>query len=312
MLARRQAVLGNITRRPAPQAPKSNGRSWTDIQVPSATSSLPQDTSRVVTMDRVITAVLVRPFDSRQTQQVVAQVDRNVYGSTGRTILIPRGSTVIGTMAGGADRVGVVWSQIIRPDGARFMFQGSGADAQGRAGVPGFVDNRYLRRFGAALLGTVLKVVPTVTSGAKEQPGSGVDIGGTGNSNARNTGAIVSDIVVADVNAALGPIIQQNAALPPIITVPAGTRLTIMPMMDLVLAPVERKTIVTPSYPRPMNGGAAAPSFQRNNGDQGNGQGNDIDLSNNQASDPSAYDVGQKLSGNVVSSPGSAPPWGSN
>src|SRR3546814_21053252 len=66
-----------------------------------STSSYPQDMSRVVTMNRVITAVLERPYDSRSSQQVVAQVDRNVYGGHGRSILIPRGSRIIGPASGG-------------------------------------------------------------------------------------------------------------------------------------------------------------------------------------------------------------------
>src|SRR3546814_9763210 len=94
---------------------------WKDLNIPTSTSSYPQDMSRVVTMDRVITAVLERPYDSRTSQQVVAQVDRNVYGGHGRSILIPRGSRIIGTATGGNERVAIQWKQIIRHDGARFI-----------------------------------------------------------------------------------------------------------------------------------------------------------------------------------------------
>src|SRR3546814_5017237 len=60
---------------------------------------------------RVITAVLERPYDSRSSQQVVAQVDRNVYGGHGRSILIPRGSRIIGTASGENERVAIQRSE---------------------------------------------------------------------------------------------------------------------------------------------------------------------------------------------------------
>ena len=227
--------------------------SWGDIKVPSVTSSKPQDMSRVVTMDRVITAVLVRNFDSRASQQVVAQVDRNVYGAAGRNILIPRGSTVIGTMASGSERSVVNWTQIIRPDGARFMMKASGGDAMGQAGVPGYTDHRYWKRFGSILMGTVLKsgvaIGTNAASTATTVPGGQV-------TSSQNNGAIVSGIVSNDINSIVQQIIAENSAVKPVTTVPAGTRLTIFPQQDLMLFPIDQQIIVTPDYPRHMNAGA--------------------------------------------------------
>lgn len=309
ILARRQAVLGNITyRSPQTQSlastPARGG--WDELGVPKATSSLPQDMSRVVTMDRIITAVLARPYDSRQSQQVVAIVDRNVYGGQGRTILIPRGSSVIGQMVGGSERVGVVWTQIIRPDGARFVFQGSGGDAMGQAGVPGKVNNRYLKRFGAAFLGTVLKVGTALATNAEEQAVAGATVG-DGGTVARNNGAIITDIVTNDINSVLSPLIQDAQNVQPIITVPAGTRMTIVPNMDLVMQPVQRETIIRPTYPRQMNGGSGpvpASSGPR-----------PIDLSQPSTASISQQErqqaIGRTLS-STPAAPGSVPPWGSN
>lgn len=309
ILARRQAVLGNITYR-SPQtqtlsnAPARGG--WDEIGIPKATSSLPQDMSRVVTMDRIITAVLARPYDSRQTQQVVAIVDRNVYGGQGRTILIPRGSSVIGQMVGGGERVGVVWNQIIRPDGARFVFEGSGGDAMGQAGVPGKVNNRYFKRFGAAFLGTLLKVGTALSTNASEQVVSG---GVSGQETvARDNGAIITDIVSNDINAALAPLIQKAQQIQPIITVPAGTRMTIVPNMDLVMQPVQRQTIIRPSYPRQMNGGSGPVP-------QSGARTIDMSQSNSGSASISQQErqqaIGRTLS-STPTGPSATPPWGSN
>jgi type IV secretory pathway VirB10-like protein len=322
MMARRQAVLGNIVRTPQAQAPAQSKGDWDEIGVTKTVSSMPQDMTRVVTMDRIITAVLVRPFDSRETQQVVAQVDRNVYGAMGRTILIPRGSTVIGTMSGAADRVGVVWTQIIRPDGARFVFKGAGGDAMGQAGVPGSINNRYFQRIGAAFLGTVLKVGTAKLTKAQQTAGNGDNntIGGTiggsaagtiNGTGALNNGGIITKIITDDINAAFAPIIAQQAALKPIITVPAGTRLTILPTQDLVMRPVQRETIVRPSYPRQMNGGAqiSAPPQQQGDDQQG---GSQQQAYAPQAQQTRQQDISRSFQSPTTAASGSTPPWSTN
>lgn len=313
LLARRQAVLGNVVRRNAVTQQQVSTGDWDEIGVKKAVSSAPQDMSRVVTMDRVITAVLSRTYDSRQSQQVVAQVDRNVYGAMGRNILIPRGSTIVGTMAGGADRVAVIWTQIIRPDGARFVFTGSGGDAMGQAGTPGYVNNRYFKRLGAGFLGTVIKVGTALWSKAAESPSTGTNIGGNGNG--RNNGAIVSEIVSQDINAALAPIIQQAQQIQAIITVPAGTRMTILPTMDLVMRPVQRETIVRPSYPRQMNGGAPVAAFNPQGGDEdGSNGGSGIPNypTSNAPRQSQNNSVARGLTQQAIATPGATPPWGSN
>jgi hypothetical protein len=322
ILARRQAVLGNVVLRNAQTNQVVSTGDWDEIGVKKAVSSAPQDMSRVVTMDRVITAVLARPFDSRQSQQVVAQVDRNVYGAMGRNILIPRGSTIVGQMAGGSDRVAVIWTQIIRPDGARFVFNGTGGDAMGQAGVPGRVNNRWLARIGAGVLGTVLKVSTALATNAQEQAvATNNNAGGAANNaatTARNNGAIVTDIVTQDINSILGPIIQRQQALLPIITVPAGTRMTILPTQDLVMRAVDRPTVVRPSYPRQMNGGAqiSAPPEA-----QGGGQVNydrpnaepqpDVSYGNNRQQQATQQSIARSLS-STPTAPSTTPPWGSN
>lgn len=271
ILARRQSAFSGIAPRYGkPQAGQAPARgaapapgSWDEIKVPSVTSSAQQDMTRVLTMDRVITAVLMRTFDNRSSQQVVAQVDRNVYGGNGRTILIPRGSTVIGTMSSGAERSVVNWTQIIRPDGARFVMKASGGDAMGQSGVPGYTNQRLGRRFGAVLLGTVLKSgVAAATNATRTEGNTGGQIGGI--TSQANTGAIVTDIVSEDINRIIEQIIAQNQNILPVTVVPAGTRMTIFPQQDLVMYPVQRETITRPAYPRAMNGNAAVAQVRQN------------------------------------------------
>ncbi|AXK43776.1 TrbI/VirB10 family protein [Erythrobacter aureus] len=268
LLARRQAVFSGANPRSAAPHASRRGGGWDELDIPTSTSSMPHDMTRVVTMDRVITAALVRPYDSRSSQQVVAQVDRNVYGGHGRTILIPRGSKLIGIAQGGAERVGISWTQLIRPDGARFVIEAESGDAMGQAGVPGKINNRLLKRYGSILLGTTLNAGVARIFDAEETASDG-DL----SQPARNNGAIISDIVRADLEKIVNDIVQRNSKVLPIVTVPAGTRITVIPTMDLVLRPASRREVQAMSYPRAQNAGAAAPTYtaRDTSGQQQNG-----------------------------------------
>lgn len=296
ILARRQAAFTNVQARPQQSQQQKPQGTWADLNIPTATSSFPQDMSRVVTMDRIITAVLVRPYDSRASQQVIAQVDRNVYGAHGRNILIPRGSQIIGIATGGGERVAIQWKQIIRPDGARMVFEATAGDAMGQAGVPGRVNQRLLKRYGSILLGTVFKAGTAKVFGASESASDGY-----GSAPAKNNGAIIADLVRADVEKITSDIVQRNGAVQPIITVPAGTRITIVPTMDIQMRPMEAPIQEVRSYPRRQNGGApSAPN---------NGNGN-VDFDAPQATQRRQPE--QPFPSAEVPETGNTPPWDSN
>ncbi|QAY80212.1 TrbI/VirB10 family protein [Sphingosinicella sp. BN140058] len=307
LLARRQAVLGGVqSRGRANTQPQQPQGTWADLKIPTSMSSYPQDMSRVVTMDRVITAVLARTFDSRSTQQVVAQVDRNVYGAHGRAVLIPRGSQIIGTASGGGERMAVSWTQIIRPDGARLIIQATAGDAMGQAGVPGRRNERLLKRYGSILLGTIFGAGTAIAFKAEEQPSGDINIGGSGSGGARNNGAIISDIVRQDLQKITSDIQQRTGNVQPIVTVPAGTRVTIIPTMDIVMRPMQGPVQEVQSYPRAQNAGSGAPQFAPRYA----------------GSDDSGYDTPQPrqaarrqedpFPAENIPATGSTPPWNSN
>lgn len=305
-LARRQAVFSGMQPRAAAAHVEASEGSWGEIGIPTAISSTPQDMTRVVTMDRIITAALVRTYDSRTTQQVVAQVDRNVYGAHSRSILIPRGSRLIGTASGGAERVAISWTQLIRPDGARFVIEASTGDAMGQGGAPGRVNERILKRYGAILLGTALNVGTASAFDASESAG-GADFAQP----ARNNGAIISDIVRQDIEKITADIVRRNSDIQPIVTVPAGTRITIIPTMDLQLRPAAKAKVQTASYPRAQNAGAPTPSGEVSvpNG-QPSPDSQGIQFENPAGYAPQAGEQTIQMPSKTAPETGSVPPWG--
>jgi type IV secretion system protein VirB10 len=110
----------------------------------------------------LIQAVLETALDSTRPGHVRAIVSRDVTGFDGSRILIPRGTRLFGEyqadMAAGQRRALVQWTRLVRPDGVTTALASPAADIQGRAGIPGRVNNHFLARFGDALLQTTLNV----------------------------------------------------------------------------------------------------------------------------------------------------------
>ena len=95
----------------------------------------------------VIPAALITALNSDLPGEVIAQVTEPVYDHvTGRTVLIPQGSRLIGQydsqIAYGQQRALIAWNRIIMPDGRSINIGSmSGADLSGAAGLQDRVDD---------------------------------------------------------------------------------------------------------------------------------------------------------------------------
>lgn len=81
-------------------------------------------------------------------------VTEPVYSINGRSLLLPKGSKILGRYQQGADiaRVAVVWDRIITPGGIDVMMQSPGVDGLGGAGHPGDYDGHWASKITSALL----------------------------------------------------------------------------------------------------------------------------------------------------------------
>ena len=105
-----------------------------------------------------IPAILEQGINSDLPGEVKALVRSNVYDTaTGKYLLIPQGSRLVGVydsqIAYGQNRLQVIWTRIIYPDGSSINLDGMmGQDIQGMAGFHDQVDNHYKRLIVSALL----------------------------------------------------------------------------------------------------------------------------------------------------------------
>lgn len=110
----------------------------------------------LVPQGTTIRGVLETAINSDLAGMVRAQTLEDVWSFDGRRVLIPRGTRLIGEyragVARGQTRIFIVWSRMLRADGVSVQLGSIGTDALGRSGMPGEVDNKYLERFGSAIL----------------------------------------------------------------------------------------------------------------------------------------------------------------
>lgn len=173
----------------------------------------------LVAQGTLIAGVLETAINSDLPGMVRAVVAADVRGFDGMSVLIPRGSRLIGQyrsgLAVGQSRAFVVWTRLITPAGVSLELGSPGTDALGRAGLTGEVDRHFGQRFGAAIL---LSIVGSTGQAAANAAGNGTDI-------TLNTAGSVAD--VAD------SALRSSADIPPTVKVRAGTPIRIFVAHDL-------------------------------------------------------------------------------
>jgi len=180
--------------------------------------------SSVVAQGAIIPAVLETALDSDLPGFARAVVSRDVRSFDGSTVLIPRGSRLIGeyrsAVALGQSRAFIIWTRVLRADGVSVQIGSPATDQLGRAGLSGSVDHHFLQTFGGAIL---LSVVNAGASALAGTPSTEVVIG----SSQAATG-------LASTVSAYAP-----QVIPPTIKVPQGTPIRIFVARDLDFGGVE-------------------------------------------------------------------------
>lgn len=138
--------------------------------------------STTVTQGTLIPAVLETAIDTNVPGYVRAVVSQDVRSFDGKRVLVPRSSRLIGQyqsgLQGGQRRAYVIWTRLIRPDGASVNLASPAVGFDGTTGLEGRVGgNSFFQRFGSAMLLSVVGGLSALGSG-----GSSVVLGGAGQS----------------------------------------------------------------------------------------------------------------------------------
>ncbi|RWG13954.1 TrbI/VirB10 family protein [Mesorhizobium sp.] len=174
----------------------------------------------------VIPAALITGIRSDLPGQITAQVTDNIYDSpTGRVLLVPQGTRVIGqydnSVQFGQRRVLLVWNRLILPNGRSIVLERQpGADTQGYAGLEDGVDYHWWDLAKAAGLSTLLAVGSELAVSDEDRLVRAIRDG------AQDT-----------INDAGQQIIQRQLQVAPTLTIRPGFPVRIIVTRDLVLDP---------------------------------------------------------------------------
>lgn len=180
--------------------------------------------SRVLSAGSTIAASLITGLNSDLPGLVTAQVTQNAYdSSTGRTLLIPQGSRLIGSydsvVAFGQRRALVVWQLIILPDGSSIPIDNAPAsDTAGFAGLADKVDFHTWQLLKGVALSTLLGV------------GTELGIGGEG-----DLVRAIRESTQQGAARAGDRLVSKSLNLSPTITVRPGWPLRVVLQKDLVV-----------------------------------------------------------------------------
>lgn len=198
-----------------------------DRQTVAPDRVMPPASSYVLQAGAVIPAALITGIRSDLPGQISAQVTENVYDSpTGRALLIPQGTRVVGQYDSGVGfgqrRVLLAWNRLIFPDGRSIVLERQpGADAEGYAGLEDGVDYHWGELFKAAALSTILSVGAEAGSSGQES-----DI-----VRALRSGASDSVSQVGQ------QIVQRQLQIAPTLTIRPGFPVRVIVTRDLMLEP---------------------------------------------------------------------------
>ncbi len=176
-----------------------------------------------------IPAILEQGINSDLPGEVKALVRSNVYDTaTGKYLLIPQGSRLVGVydsqIAYGQNRLQVIWTRIIYPDGSSINLDGMmGQDIHGMTGFHNQVDNHYKRLIGSALLTSAFA--------------AGIEL-----SQRQSTSLLTTPTAGQTASAAVGQqlgelgseVTRKNLSIQPTIKVPAGYRFNVRVNRDIL------------------------------------------------------------------------------
>jgi type IV secretion system protein VirB10 len=212
----------------------SNSR-WLDSQGRSTNSRVltaeRPAAAHVVGQGAVIPAVLITELNSDMPGQLTAVVAMDIYDSIyGDQLMIPKGSRLVGLYNNdvrvGQERVIAAFQRLVLPNGNSVDLMGmSSADAQGRGGLLGDVDNHFFKMFAASFMTAGLAQLFQ-----KDSTSNTVVVNGT----AGNPGVTAAGQILSDISKTIN---QRNVNIPPTITIKQGHKFNVIVNKDMALSP---------------------------------------------------------------------------
>ncbi len=184
----------------------------------------------------LLPCILISGLNSDLPGNLIAQVSENVWDTaTGRHLLIPRGSRLIGSydsqITFGQERALVIWSRLIFPDGSSLLLDNlKGADQSGYSGFKGRVNNHWGPLITSALMVSLLGAGVEIVTNNRNRNNNNNN---NGNNNP-SVGDILASRTATAIADAMTQILSRHLNRQPTITVKPGYRFMIFVQHDII------------------------------------------------------------------------------
>ncbi len=172
----------------------------------------------------IIQATLETKISSDLPGMVRAVTSNDIYSEDDSTLLLPRGSKLIGqytnNISQGQTRVFVVWQRLIRPDGIDIELNSPGTDPLGAAGLPADdIDHHFWQQFGTASLLSII--------------GAGTANVGVNPSDEFNSSSAYRQALASSFNQTAQQSFQNTGVIQPTLLINQGTQINVFVARDL-------------------------------------------------------------------------------
>lgn len=161
-----------------------NGETPTELDALRRGSAIGRATARsvgdrnfLILAGATIPCTLQTALDTTAAGYVTCLIGQEVYSDNGAVVLLDKGTRVLGEyrtgLRQGQNRIFVLWTRAVTPNGAAIALASPASDALGRAGFGGRIDTHFWDRFGAALL---LSIVGDATANLAERGAEGTTV----------------------------------------------------------------------------------------------------------------------------------------
>ncbi len=210
---------------------------------PPITATRIEDMAHTLSQGKLFTAILETAINTEVPGFVRAIISRDVYGESGNSILISRGSRLFGTYSSniqrGQARVTISWTRLIRPDGIDLAINVNASDQFGRAGIPGEVDNKYGSIIASSLLTSVLALGSVIAAEKIVNDNSAAGSTTTTNpslGSVTSTGKASNQAIYdfsKTIMSTVGQVLNNGINTSPVVRIPQGTKITVVVNGDL-------------------------------------------------------------------------------
>ncbi|MCD8338709.1 MAG: type IV secretion system protein VirB10 [Burkholderiales bacterium] len=178
-----------------------------------------------------IDCILETKLDTTVPGMTSCILPQNIYSANGKVVLMEKGSKAIGEYKGavenGLNRIFVLWTEIQTPIGISVVLDSPTADSLGGSGMAGEIDFHWWKRFGNALLFTLVQDAFEFGIAKESNNNGGVNY-------YSNTESGMQDIIREAM--------KQSGNIPPTLTKNQGERIGIFVARDVDFSSVYKLT----------------------------------------------------------------------